>query len=342
MRAITIPEHGDTSVLTLVSDFPKPTLAPGEVLLKVSATGLNRIDLIVRGGYPGIPIELPHIPGGDIAGTVEELGEDVEDVAVGTRAIVHPLVVCGACDQCHDGRENLCLNWKYFGMHLKGGSAEYVAMPSANIVPLPDSVSFEDAVALPVAGLTAMHALKTVGQLSEGETFLIWGGSGGLGTLAIQIAKRLGARVIATANSDEKLKVMRELGADLVLNRLTDDIAAEVRKFAPTGVDAILDYVGPQTFPISFDLLRKGGRMLLCGIITGRETTLSIHQTYLRHLSIHGLYLGTKQELSELVEWVADGAVKPVVGAVLPLEETAEAHRRMEAGEFIGKIALTL
>ncbi len=340
MRAITIPAHGGREVLTPVTDFPTPEPGPGEVLLKVGVTGLNRIDLVVRGGYPGIEIPLPHIPGGDIAGTVSGLGEGVTGVDVGSRAVVYPLVPCGECPLCAQSTPNLCLKWKYFGLHLKGGCAEYVVVPAENLVPLPDSVSFEDAVALPVAGLTAMHALSTVGELKSGETFFIWGGSGGLGTIAIQIAKRIGATVIATANSSEKLDVMRELGADHVLNRATDDVAAEVRKIAPAGVDAILDYVGPETFPTSFDLLKKGGRMLLCGMITGRETTLSIHMTYLKHVSIRGLYLGTREELAELVDWVADGTVRPHIDSVLPLEETSEAHHRMEAGDFIGKIAL--
>ncbi len=340
MRAITIPEHGGRDVLTYVTDFPTPVPGPGEVLVKVAATGLNHVDLVVRRGYPGISIPLPHIPGGDIAGVVDELGDGVTGVKAGTRAVVYPLVACGECPLCNEGKPNLCLNWKYFGLHLKGGYAEYVVVPAHNVIPLPDGVSFEEAAAIPVAGLTAFHALKTVGNLQPGQTFFIWGGAGGLGTMAIQIAKQLGATVLATGSMPGRLELMKSLGADVVFNRLTDDVAAGVRKVAPAGMDLIIDFVGPETFPTSFDLLKKGGQMLLCGIITGREATVSLHMTYLRHLSIKGLYLGTKEEMVELVDWVAQKKVKPILTNTLSLADAAEAQRMLEAGEVIGKLVL--
>lgn len=340
MRAITIPEHGGREVLTYVTDFPTPVPGPGEVLVKVAATGLNHVDLVVRRGYPGISIPLPHIPGGDIAGVVDELGDGVTGVKAGTRAVVYPLVACGECPLCNEGKPNLCLNWKYFGLHLKGGYAEYVVVPAHNVIPLPDGVSFEEAAAIPVAGLTAFHALKTVGNLQPGQTFFMWGGAGGLGTIAIQIAKQLGATVLATGSMPGRLELMKSLGADVVFNRLTDDVAAGVRKVAPAGMDLIIDFVGPETFPTSFDLLKKGGQMLLCGIITGREATVSLHMTYLRHLSIKGLYLGTKEEMVELVDWVAQKKVKPILTNTLSLADAAEAQRMLEAGEVIGKLVL--
>ena len=340
MRAITIPEHGGREVLTYVTDFPTPVPGPGEVLVKVAATGLNHVDLVVRRGYPGISIPLPHIPGGDIAGVVDELGDGVTGVKAGTRAVVYPLVACGECPLCNEGKPNLCLNWKYFGLHLKGGYAEYVVVPAHNVIPLPDGVSFEEAAAIPVAGLTAFHALKTVGNLQPGQTFFMWGGAGGLGTIAIQIAKQLGATVLATGSMPGRLELMKSLGADVVFNRLTDDVAAGVRKVAPAGMDLIIDFVGPETFPTSFDLLKKGGQMLLCGIITGREATVSLHLTYLRHLSIKGLYLGTKEEMVELVDWVAQKKVKPILTNTLSLADAAEAQRMLEAGEVIGKLVL--
>ena len=340
MRAITIPEHGGREVLTYVTDFPTPVPGPGEVLVKVAATGLNHVDLVVRRGYPGISIPLPHIPGGDIAGVVDELGDGVTGVKAGTRAVVYPLVACGECPLCNEGKPNLCLNWKYFGLHLKGGYAEYVVVPAHNVIPLPDGVSFEEAAAIPVAGLTAFHALKTVGNLQPGQTFFMWGGAGGLGTIAIQIAKQLGATVLATGSMPGRLELMKSLGADVVFNRLTDDVAAGVRKVAPAGIDLIIDFVGPETFPTSFDLLKKGGQMLLCGIITGREATVSLHMTYLRHLSIKGLYLGTKEEMVELVDWVARKKVMPYLKQTMALQDAAEAQRMLEDGEVTGKLVL--
>jgi NADPH:quinone reductase-like Zn-dependent oxidoreductase len=165
-------------VFTYVTDFPDPKPGKGEVLIKVEATALNQIDLIVRKGYPGISIALPHILGGDISGKVAEVGEGVGHVSAGARVVCYPLVACSECALCAEGKRNLCLNWKYFGLHLRGGYAEYVVVPAQNVISLPASASFEEAVVIPVAGLTAYHAIKTVGALQEGETFFIWGGMG--------------------------------------------------------------------------------------------------------------------------------------------------------------------
>ena len=340
MNAVAFYEHGGPEKLVYVADFPKPKVEPDEVLIEVGATAVNRVDLVVRGGYPGIQIPLPHILGGDIAGTIAEVGSSVRDFSIGQRVVAWPLIACGTCALCAEGKENLCLNWKYFGLHRHGGYAQYVAAPAASLLPLPESVSFEGATALGVAGLTAYHGLKTVGQLLQGQSFFSWGGSGGVGTIAIQLAKMIGATVMATAGKDEKLSTLRNLGADHVFNHYTDDVSAKVRELFPAGIDLILDYVGPATFPKSFDLLKKGGSMLLCGILTGRETNFSIHQTYLRHLSVKGLYLGTKTEMRELLALTAQHKVKPVIGSTLPLREAAAAHAMMASGEHLGKIVL--
>lgn len=340
MKAIAMARHGGEEVLTYVPDFPEPTAGTGEVVVRVAATGLNQIDLVVRNGYPGIEIPLPHILGGDIVGTVEERGDGVEGVERGSRVVVYPLVACGTCPLCAEGTPNLCLNWKYFGLHLKGGYAQYVAVPAKNLLPLPDSVGFEEATALPVAGLTAYHALMTVARLRKGQTFFLWGGAGGLGTIAIELAKHVGATVIATASTEERLRVLRLLGADHVLNRLSDDVPAEVKKVAPVGVDLVLDFVGPETFSKSFAMAKKGGQILLCGIITGRETTISLHMTYLKHLSVKGLYLGTIDELRALLHLVATKRITPHIGARFDLGDAAKAHRLLATGGAPGKIAL--
>jgi NADPH:quinone reductase-like Zn-dependent oxidoreductase len=338
MKAVILPRHGGREVLQAVDDFPTPAPAQGEVLIRVRAAGINYVDLVNRRGYPGIAFPLPHILGGDVAGEVAALGDGVTDPKVGTRVLVYPLIGCGHCPQCLEGKPNICLNWKFIGMHLDGGYAEYVVAPAGNALPI--TMPYDEAVTIPVAGLTAYHGLVTVGDLKAGQTFFIWGGAGGLGTMAIQIAKHLGATVIATAGTEKKLDHMRSLGADFVLNRITDDIPAEVKKIAPNGVDLLLDYIGPQTFPASFEMLKKGGTMLLCGIITGRETNFSIHQTYLRHLSIRGVYLGTKTEMQALLNLVERGSIKPHAGMALPLADAAEGHRLVESGESIGKVAL--
>lgn len=340
MKAVALYEHGGPEKLIYRAEFPDPVIGPDEVLVKVGATGVNRVDLVVRVGYPGLSVPLPHILGGDIAGTVAEAGSGVKGFAKGDRVVAWPLIACGTCPLCREGKENLCLNWKYFGLHRHGGYAEYVAVPAASLLPLPSSITFEEATALGVAGLTAYHALTTVGELRTGETFMIWGGSGGVGTIAVQLAKGMGATVITTVGKNVKREALRKLGADHVFNHYEDDVASEVRKIAPIGVDLIIDYVGPATFQKSFDLLKKGGRMLLCGILTGRETTFSIHQTYLRHLSVKGLYLGTKQEMQELIALTAEGNVKPLISTALPLAEAPRAHEIMATGQHLGKLVL--
>jgi NADPH:quinone reductase-like Zn-dependent oxidoreductase len=340
VRAVIIPQHGGIEVLSYVSDYPTPTPGPGEALIRVHAGGINQIDRFVRAGYPGIGITLPHIPGGDAAGVLEALGPDTQGPPLGTRVVAYPLGSCGQCQLCAEGKPNLCLKWQYLGLHRHGGYAEYTVVPAAALVPLPDAVGFQDAVCLPIAGLTALHALKTVGGLRAGQSFFIWGGSGALGTLAIQIGKQLGATVIATAGSAEKLEMMRALGADLVLNRREDDVPARVADICPAGVDVALDYVGPETFNTTIGMLKKGGELLFCGMMTGRETSFNIQQAYLKHISVKGLYLGTREEMTEVTAWMAEGRIKAQIAHVFPLEQAAEAQRLLESGAYFGKIVL--
>ncbi len=343
MKAVTFSRHGGLDVLEYTEDYSTPQPKTGEVLVKVKISSLNQVDLVVRQGYPGLEISLPHIPGGDIVGVIEEVGDEVDTSLIGKRVAAYPIVSCGGCPLCREGKENLCLNWKFFGLHLKGSYAEYVAIPARNAIELPDTISDEAALSVPVAGLTAFHGLKTVGDLKSGQTFLIWGGSGGLGTMAIQLAKLLGATVIATGGSDEKLKLMRSLGADHVFNRYTEeDISYRVAEIAPAGVDLVMNYVGPDLFDASFNMLKKGGTMLLCGIISGRNSNVSLHMTYLRHLSLKGFYLGTKDEMKELIQWIADGRIKPHIGVRFPLKEAAVAQEMMINYGHTGKILLDI
>lgn len=342
MKAIVLYEHGGPEKLIYKTDFPQPVIGAEEVLVNVKATGVNRVDLVVRTGYPGITISMPHVPGGDIAGTIAQLGNNVRGFTIGDRVLAWALIACRECALCKEGKENLCLNWKYFGLHRHGGYAEYVAVPAESLLKLPASISFEEATTLGIAGLTAYHAIKSVGDLKAGETFMIWGGSGGVGTIAVQLAKMVGTTVITTVGKNEKRDVVKNLGADYIFNHYQDDVQAEVMKLFPVGVDMIIDYVGPATFTKSFAMLKKGGRMLLCGILTGRETNFSIHQTYLRHLSIKGLYLGTKKEMEELVNLAAQKKIRPLVGKTFPLQDAAKAQEMMARGEHLGKLVLVV
>lgn len=342
MKAVILPKHGDRSVLEYTEDFPEPSPGAGEALIKVASTTMNQVDLMIREGYPGIEVTLPHIMGGDVAGTVEAVEAGSDDSLVGKRVLANPLISCNNCALCTAGKPSLCLNWKFIGMHIRGGYAEYAVIPVENLIAIPDSVSFEDAACLPVAGLTAYHALHSVGELKPGEIFFLWGGSSGVGTFAIQIAKAIGAGVIAVTSSEEKAEDLRKLGADLVIDRNTADVEEAVRGFAPQGVELALDFVGTETFQKSFGLLKKGGTLLLCGMLTGRETNLSIHMTYLKHLSIKGFYLGTRDELEALLALVSNRVVNPVIHRILSLSDAPAAHALMEEGRITGKVVLSL
>jgi len=340
MKAVQFFKHGSADVLQY-GDAPDPIPAENEILVRVHATSVNRVDTLIRGGYPGLVLSLPHILGGDIAGTVEKAGSGVSDFKPGDRIVSWPLIACNNCEQCARGRSYICNNWQFFGMHRNGSYAHLVAIPAQSTIHLPDEVSFEDAAALPTAGIVPMHGFSDVGNLQPGETFFMWGGSSGLGTIAIQIAKHIGATVIATAGTTEKMEVVKNMGADFVFNHYGDDVQAEVMKATDgRGVDLIIDFVGPLTFGKSFAMLKKGGRMMLCGIITGRETTLPLHLTYLHHKSILGLYLGTKKNLEALVDLVAQKKVKPVIYKSFPLAHAADAQLLMESGRHYGKILM--
>ena len=348
MKALVLTAHGDTSGLEL-RELPTPKPVRGEALVKVEASGVNHMDVLVRRGYPGIPVTLPHVLGGDVVGTVVDAfpsppGERARErgITVGQRVVAAPVSGCGDCEVCREGRRFLCAKWQYLGFHRPGGYAEYVCVPAEDLVPLPAHVDAAAAAALPVAGLTAFHALATVGALRSGQSLFLWGATGALGSMAVQVAKALGVRTVVTASTDAKRVLAKQLGADLVLDPKDAALVEQVRAFSPGGVDAVFDFIGAETFPKSFELAKKGGQLLLCGMIGGREAPLSIHQTYLRHLSIKGLYLGSRDELARLVDLVAKGAVTPHVGARLPLADAAEGQRRLERREGEGKLALVL
>jgi NADPH:quinone reductase-like Zn-dependent oxidoreductase len=342
MKAVILNENGGTDKLIYTEDFPLPEIKPDEVLVNIKATTINRADLVIRAGYPGLSLNFPHVLGGDISGVIAETGSKVKGFKKGDRVISWSIVSCGECEWCKKGRRGLCFNWQYFGMHRKGSYAEFTAVPAGSLIKLPENISFEDAACLPVAGLTAYHALGRIGNLKKGETFFIWGGASGLGMMAVQIAKNAGAKVFATAGTEGKIKHLEELGVDYVFNHRTDEtIAEEVLNLTDKhGIDAVLDYIGPATHPKSFQMVKKGGRILWCGIMTGREAMVSIHQTYLRHISLLGLYLGEKEELEELVELVSQGKVKPYIGETIGLKNAANGQQLIQDGKVTGKIVM--
>lgn len=342
MNAIILNENGGPDKLIYSDEFPEPVLKPGEVLVNIKATTINRADLVIRSGYPGLSLKFPHILGGDIAGIIAKTDSGVKNFKTGDRVVSWSLVIEADDEWVQKGRASLSPSWQYFGMHRLGSYAEYAAVPESSLIHLPGNVSFEDAACLPVAGLTAYHAVHTVGSLQKGETFFIWGGTSGLGIFAIQLAKNIGAEVFASAGYEHKLKYLESMNINHIFNhRSTAVIEDEVLKLTGgKGIDVVLDYVGPEAFPKNFKMVKKGGKILFCGILTGREAMVSLHQTYLRHISLLGMYLGEKHELEALVKLVSEGKIKPHIGETLPLKDAAKGHGLITEGKVIGKVVL--
>ncbi len=340
MIAIVYATHGGPEVLEY-KEVPDPPIGPHEVLVRVRACALNRLDLWLRKGSPHSRIPLPHIPGSDVAGEVARVGDQVTNVRVGERVLLQPGISCGQCAKCLAGNDNMCSSYTLFGQGVDGGCAEYVKSPAVNCVPIPEKLSFEEAAAFPLVSLTAWHMLITRAQLKPAETVLVLGAGSGVGTAAIQIAKAAGARVIATAGSDEKLEKARDLGADAVINHSTQKIADEVKRLTNRhGVEVVFEHVGQATWDSSIRSLAVGGRLVTCGATTGFDGALNIAYLFTRQLSILGSFMGGKAELFSALELLRRGQLKPVIDVVLPLEKCAEAHQRLEDREQFGKIVL--
>jgi NADPH:quinone reductase-like Zn-dependent oxidoreductase len=340
MKAVVFSEHGGADVLRY-TDVPEPVAGAREVLVRVRACALNHLDLWVRKGMRGVNIPLPHIGGSDIAGDVAQVGEGVTNVRPGDRVLLSPGVSCGACAACLAGTDNQCRQYSLLGYIFDGGYAEYVKAPAVNAIPIPGNLSFEQAAAVPLVFLTAWHMLITRAQLKPAEEVLILGAGSGVGSAAIQIAKVAGARVIATAGSEQKLAKAKELGADEAISHSGQDFSNEVKRLTNRrGVDVVFEHVGNATWEQSIRSLAVGGRLVTCGATTGPEGKIDIRQLFSRNLSILGTYMGSKAELFAVLELVGRGLLKPVIDCVMPLAQAAAAQERLEKREQFGKIVL--
>jgi NADPH:quinone reductase-like Zn-dependent oxidoreductase len=345
MRAALYRRHGGPEVLE-VAEVETPTPAAGQVQVRVSATALNHIDLLLRRGLPALRVALPHISGGDVCGHVSALGAGVRGVEEGARVLLNPGISCGLCVACLSGRDNFCPEYGLLGEHRWGGLAEFVVVPAANLVPVPvAAVPLTDAelAAVPIAFITAWQMLVDRALVRQGETVLVLAAGSGVGTAAVQIAKLFGARVIATASTDEKLERARRLGADEVINNSTTPLVAEVKRLTERrGVDVVVEHVGAATFAQSVVVCARGGRIVTCGATDGWEPPLNLRHVFWRQLSILGSTLASKSRLFDVVSLIASGKLRPVVDRVLPLAEVAEAHRLLESRSVFGKLVLAV
>ncbi len=340
MKAVIFSQHGGPEVLQY-TEVADPQIKANEVLIEVRACALNHLDVWVRGGLPGIEIPLPHILGDDVAGVVREAGELVTWTKPGDEVMVQPGVSCGHCGECLAGRDNMCDEYDMIGYRRDGGYAELLSVPGVNVIPKPANLSWPEAAALPLVTLTAWHMLVTQARVQPGEDVLVHAAGSGVGSLGIQIAKLRGARVIATASSDEKLAKARELGADEIVNYTRDDWPKEVRKLTNgRGVDVVFEHTGAATWSGSIVSLKKGGRLVTCGATSGFDARTDLRQVFYRHLTILGSMMGSKAELLAAMKFIESGQIRAVVDRTLPLDDARKAHELMEDRAQFGKLVL--
>src|SRR5215469_2424797 len=340
MKAIRFHQFGGPEVLNY-EDIPDPQPRKDQVLVRVKACSLNHLDLWVRQGLPGV--KLPHIPGSDIVGEVLEVGEYVSGIKSGQSVIVAPMHFCGHCAKCVAGLQNQCREFTVLGNAVDGGDCELFAAPATNVIPVPDSLDFNQAASVPLVFVTAWHMLVGLAQLRPGQTVLVLGASSGVGIAAIQIAKMFHCRVITTAGNEEKLEKARTLlGADHGINHYQKKISEEVRKITDKeGVDIVVEHVGAATWDESIKCLKTAGTLVTCGATTGPSVGIDLRHLFSRQLRVLGSYMGTMGELHEALRHVFAGRLKPVVDRSFALSDIRSAHEYLEGSSMFGKVVLT-
>ena len=327
MKVAAIQAHGDIDQIAY-DDWPDPVAGPGEALIRISACGLNYLDLFVLKGMPGLPVEMPRISGGDIAGDVAALGEGVSGIEIGQRVLVDPAL----------GR----FPSHAIGENTNGGLCELIAVPAENLIPLVDDISYEDAASLPIAYGTAWRMMVARGKVAPCEKVLILGASGGVGTACVQIGRMVGATVYAAASTDEKLERLKELGADYGINYTRDDFSRTAWELSgKKGMDVVVNFTGGDTWARSLRTLAIHGRLLTCGATAGFDPPTDIRYIWRREVTIIGSDCWLRSDLETLLELVRSKKIKPVIHKVFPLSETREAFRAIQDREVLGKVIVT-
>lgn len=341
MRALTLTATGGLAHLSLqVRPDPVP-VTPEDVLVRIHTAALNRLDLWVVDGLPGIRYQFPHILGADGAGVVVSTGPAAQGLAAGDRVMINPGVSCGSCEWCQSGDQPLCSSFGVLGEHLPGTIAEYVVVPARNLVPVPAGFSWAEAAAFPLATLTAWRMLMTRARLQPGETVLIWGIGGGVALAALAVAKLAGARAIVTSRSQEKLARARVLGADHALHHSGQDLAKEVRALTGRrGADVVVDTVGVETWEQSLRCLARKGRLVTCGATSGPIVSTDVRKLFWYQWSIMGSTMGSDAEFAAIARLAEQGRLRPELDRSYPLVEAEAAFARLSRGEQLGKIVI--
>ena len=338
MNAVRIHEHGGTDVLVW-EEITDPAIKPDQILVQIKAAAINHLDIWVRRGIPGI--SLPMILGSDAAGIIKKVGQGVSDFIVGDAVIINPLLFCGKCEACNNGRENECSSIGIIGESTDGTNCEFIAVDQRNLRKKPDNIDFESAASFPLAGQTAYQMLINRAQVKEGDTVLVWGSSSGVGSFGLQIAKAIGCNVIATSGSAVKCKQASDIGADISLNHYEDDILGAVKDYTNgSGVDVVFEHSGASTWDVSMKILGKHGRVVTCGATTGPKVSIDLRYIFFKQQSILGSTMGNVQALDAVIELIKTDKIKPIVDEIFSMEKIADAHKYLENSNQFGKVVL--
>lgn len=342
MKAQQLIAHGAPGKFQL-ANIPSLVPGPSEVVVSVRACGLNRLDLwLEEGGLP-IPLELPRIPGAEIAGVIDKLGSDVDEWRVGDRVAVQSNLFCGQCEFCLRGDESICLKGQLLGVQKDGGFAEEVLVPARSLVPIPQDVDFEASAALTLAGSTAMHMLANRAEVRSADWVLVMAGASGVGSIAIQIAKQLGANVIATASTLEKRNFSMECGADHVVDSTAEEWPSEVRQITDRrGVDIVVEHIGGKTIEQAFACLARGGTVVTCGATAGRAVQLNLWPLFVKQQRLVGSYGRNRSDMVATLEWAALGKLKPMIHKRYALAEVPQAFADLRNRAVLGKAVITV
>jgi 2-desacetyl-2-hydroxyethyl bacteriochlorophyllide A dehydrogenase len=338
MKAFQLIAHGAAGQFKY-SDVPDPVPAANEVVVRVRACGLNRLDLWLEEGSLPVPVQLPRIPGSEIAGEVLAAGSDVSDWCPGDRVAVQSNLFCGHCEFCERGEESVCLNGKLLGVDRDGGFAERVAVPASALVRLPAKVDFAASAALTLAGSTAMHMLTQRASVRPGDWVLVMGGASGVGSAAIQIARQLGGQVISTGSTEAKRQFALGLGAGHVIDSSKPGWPSDVREITrKRGVDLVVEHIGGDVLLQCFTCVARGGTIVTCGATARREVRLKLWPFFVKEQKLVGSYGRSRKDIEAVLEWAAQGRIKPAIAQIFPLEQTATAFAALRQREVMGKV----
>lgn len=345
MKAGVVLRRGGPGVIS-VEQVPRPQPGPGEALVRVHACGVNRMDIWARSGppqpiYPWNEREYPLITGSDIAGEVAEVGADVQSLTVGDRVVVYSGLSCGTCDYCLRGEQSMCPHYSILGEHTQGGFAEYIVAPARNLQKIGDHVDFVHAAAIQAGFTTGWRLVVTAGQVRAGDDVLVLAAGGGVGVAAMQIARAAGARVFAGASTAQKRRRAVEAGATAAVDPTTPFSERVLEQTDGRGVDIVVDSLGA-TWPESIRSLTSGGRLVCCGATLGNKPTFDIRELYQRHRSIRGAPMGNRHEFNRVVRLVEHGTLMPIIDSVFPLDDLADAHRRVDSRDSFGKVVVVM